>query len=109
MPRKKDIDLEALLGAVKAGKTSKQIMDELGIKTSVQLKTYYADALMSTGQIPEIKLSRGRPKSTTPKAIQVNEKGALIIPRELVIEMGFKEGDTFNVRKSKSGLSLKRS
>jgi hypothetical protein len=109
MPRKKDIDLEALLETVKSGKPSKQIMDEFGIKTSVQLKTLYADALMSTGVVPKIKTTRGRPKSTPFNVIHVNKRGTLIIPRELVAEMGFKEGDTFNIRRSKLGLSLKRS
>jgi hypothetical protein len=38
----------------------------------------------------------------------VSKRGSVIINRILVAEMGFKEGDQFSVRKTKSGISLKQ-
>jgi len=38
----------------------------------------------------------------------VGVRGSLIIPRKLAEELGLRKGDAFDVRKSKSGLSLKK-
>ena len=37
----------------------------------------------------------------------INKSGSLIIPKEKIEELGFKENDTFTIRKTKSGISLK--
>ena len=42
------------------------------------------------------------------KEVSINKRGSLIIPKYLVQDMGFKEGDTFEARKTKAGVSLKK-
>ncbi|MEW5721991.1 MAG: hypothetical protein AB1896_02720 [Thermodesulfobacteriota bacterium] len=109
MPKRKVVNFEKLLKAVESGKTSKEIMDTFGIKTSAQLKSMYLDALVSKGKAKGIPGRGGKsgagPKS---KAIMVNKRGSLVISKELVSEMGFNIEDAFTVRKTKSGISLKK-
>jgi bifunctional DNA-binding transcriptional regulator/antitoxin component of YhaV-PrlF toxin-antitoxin module len=38
----------------------------------------------------------------------VGKRGSIIVPKGLVAELGFVENDKFLVRKTKSGISLKR-
>jgi hypothetical protein len=107
MPRKKQVNADKLIEAVESGLPSTKIMDKFGIKTSAQLKALYLDALVEKGKAPGIKTRAGRaPKKS--KEIFVNKRGSLIVPRELVEEMGFKEEDEFSITKTKSGISLKR-
>jgi hypothetical protein len=109
MPRKKVVNQEKLVKAVESGTPSKEIMEKFGIKTSAQLKALYLDALVAKGKAKGIV---GRiPKSGAGKKdknILVNKRGSLIVPKDLVAEMGFKEGEVFKVRKTKSGVSLKK-
>ncbi len=37
----------------------------------------------------------------------VSKRGSVVIPKAMIDEMGFKEGNRFTVRKTKSGISLK--
>ena len=85
-------------------------MKEFGIKTSAQLKAKYLDAMIEKGEIPAIVTTRGPGKKaeTKSKSILVNKRGSIIVPKELVEEMGFKVGNEFMVRKSKAGVSLKK-
>ena len=50
MPKKKKVDNDKLIQAVKSGKPSQEVMKEFGIKTSAQLKTKYFDALVEKGR-----------------------------------------------------------
>jgi hypothetical protein len=110
MPRKKVVNQEKLVKAVESGTPSKEIMEKFGIKTSAQLKALYLDALVAkgkakgiVGRVPKSGLAGKRDKN-----IVVNKRGSLIVPKDLVAEMGFKEGEAFKVRKTKSGVSLKK-
>ena len=109
MPKKKNVNSEKLIKAVKSGTPATEIMEKFGIKTSAQLKALYLDALVSKGEAPAI---AGRQKSAASvsksKSIVVNKRGSLVIPRPLVEEMGFKLDDAFNIRKTKAGISLKK-
>ncbi|MBU2549803.1 MAG: hypothetical protein KKB20_15420 [Proteobacteria bacterium] len=109
MPRKKQVDADKLIAAVKAGKPSKEIMEEFGIKTTAHLKALYYDALVEKGLAPAI-ADRGSQAAAEKKTkqIQVNKRGSLIVPAPMVEEFGFKEGELFTVRKTKAGVSLKR-
>ena len=110
MPRKRKLDGKKLLAAIQAGTNSKEIMDKFGIKTAAQLKVAYADALMQSGTVPEIVSSRGSGKpEKASREIQVGKRGSLIISKEMVDELGFAMGDGFTVRKTKSGINLKKS
>ena len=110
MPRKKNIDIKKLVAAVESERSSKEIMEEFDIGNLTQLKSLYVDALMELGKIPQMTGRRSESKSDVleTKEIKVNKRGSLIVPRELIDEMGFGIGETFSVQKSPAGVSLKR-
>ena len=107
MPRKKTVDLKKLWQAVEAGQNQKEIMKDFGIKTSAQLKALVYDALVDQDKAKEIVSSRGGAGKKS-KEILVNKRGSLVIPKDLVDEMGFEIEEMFSVRKTKSGISLRK-
>jgi hypothetical protein len=110
MPRKMTVDSAKLLKAVESGIPSKDIMKDFGIKTSAQLKSLYLDALIEQGKAIGItgRGQRGRKAVGGDQEIRVNKRGSLVIPKGMVEEMEFDEGDIFVIRKTKSGLNLKK-
>lgn len=110
MPKKKIVDGEKLIKAVAEGQASKELMDKFGIKTSGQLKALYLDALAAQGLVTGIagRTSKTAKEAKKTKELVVNKRGSLVIPREMVDEMGFKVEETFTVRKTKAGISLKK-
>ena len=114
MPRKKKVNAGKLIAAVESGESSKSIMAKFGIKTSPQLKALYLDALAEKGKVKGI-VSRGSQNKKSAKSAKkakttkINKRGSLVIPRTMVEEMGFKSGQSFSVRKTKAGLSLRQS
>lgn len=107
MPQKKKIDNKALIKAVESGMTRREVMAQFGFKTPAMVSTYYLDALVETGRAKGIV---GRQPTAKPgKALKVNQRGSLIIPKEMVEELGCKVGDTFTVSKALKGdgISLK--
>ena len=109
MPKKMKIDSKKLIKLVEAGTAQKEIMEQFGFKNSSQLKVAYANALMDTGKVAEIKSGRSSAKAGAPsREVAVNKRGSLVVPKALVAELGLQEGDRFQVRPSKSGLSLRK-
>ncbi len=109
MPRKKKIDTKKLIKMVKDETPQPEIMKAFGFKTSVQLKNAYMNALIEAGKVPAIKSGRrGAAKPAISNEVNVGKRGSVIIPKGLVAELGFVENDRFLVRKTKSGISLKR-
>ena len=110
MPRKaKKIDYAALLKMIEEQVTQKEIMEKFDFKTITQLKTSYANALMETGKAPKlIGKSKGLKPEKIDRAVSVNKRGTLIIPKQVIEYLGLAEGETFEIRKSKAGLSLKK-
>ena len=111
MPRKKKIDLHALIKAVESGLPRKEIMNQFGFTSPVQVTTYYLDSLVETGQAKAIvgrKAKTGK-AGREGKIITVNKRGSLVIPREKAAELGYEVGDTFSVSQTKKGdgISLK--
>ena len=108
MPKRKQIDNKDLLKMIKEESPQPEIMEKFGFKNSTQLKVAYANALMETGEAPEIK-GKGRTKKAKPvnTKVAVNGRGSLIIPKALVDSMKIKEGQAFEVKKVASGLQLK--
>ena len=85
------------------------IMTTFGIKTSAQLKALYVDALVEQGKVKAIGSSKsrvGRPAKKV-NTVKVNQRGSLVVPKELIEEFGFKVGDSFTVRKTKAGVAAK--
>lgn len=108
MAKKKVIDTQALLKAVKDGVAQPDIMEEFGFKTSTQLKIAYANALMESGEAPKIKGVGQKKKKPIDMKITVNNRGSLIIPKKLVEIMKVKVGETFEVKNTASGIQLKK-
>jgi hypothetical protein len=108
MPRKKKIDYAALIQMAKDNVPQNEIMSKFGLKTSTQLKVAYANALMETGQAPVLATGRAAKAQALNMEISVGKRGSLIIPKDVVEHFGFKVEDSFEIRKSQAGLSLKK-
>ncbi len=110
MARKKIVDSVQLIKAVEAGKVANEIMEKFGINTRTQLKTLYLDALVGGGRAKAIvgRVPKGDAQAKQSKETKVNKRGSVVVPREMVEGMGFSIDDTFTIRKTKSGISLKR-
>ena len=109
MPKRKKIDNKALLKMIKEEVPQAEIMEKFGFKTSTQLKVAYANALMASGGAPEIK-GKGRKKKVKPvnTKVTVNARGSLVIPKVLVGSMKIKDGQSFEVKKTPAGITLKK-
>jgi len=109
MPKKKMGDPEKLIKMIEDQVPQAEIMKKLGVKTSTQLKTAYANALIASGRVPGIAGGRGSRKSESKKkTVGVGKRGSIIVPAELVSDMGFGQDERFTVRKTKGGLALKK-
>ena len=107
MPKKKALDAGKLIKMVQDEVPQVEIMKKMGFKTSTQLKAAYMTALVAEGKVPAIKGGRGGKKADKGKQIGVGKRGSIIIPAEVVAEMGIGADAKFTIRKSKSGLALK--
>ncbi|MCF7910503.1 hypothetical protein K9L16_02415 [Candidatus Pacearchaeota archaeon] len=101
------VDSKNLLQRVKEGVEQNRIMQEFGFKNSSQLKVAYTNALMEEGIVPELVGGRGSSKKGGPPKAKVNKRGSIVVPKEVVSEFGYDIGSTFEVKKTKSGISLK--
>jgi hypothetical protein len=110
MPRKKIVDHPKLIKMVQEGAPQAEIMKKFGYGTSTQLKVAYANALIQTGQAAAIKGGRKgeRKGKKKVKLVKVGKRGSIIIPADMVAEMKIGKADKFTVRKSKSGISMKK-
>ncbi|MBU0514890.1 MAG: AbrB/MazE/SpoVT family DNA-binding domain-containing protein [Proteobacteria bacterium] len=109
MPKKLQVDAKKLLKMVKDGVPQKEIMSRLGFKTSTQLKTAITNAAMAEKILPPLVGGRkGGKQVAIKKNVKVNSRGSLIIPKQLIDAYGLKVGDSFEVRRSKAGMSLKK-
>lgn len=108
MPKKKQIDNKLLIKMVQDGVPRPEIMKKFKFKTSTQLTVAYAKAQMDAGKIPEIADGRGGGKSAPTNEVKIGKRGSLIIPKGIVESLGIAVGDTFAVRKTKAGISLKK-
>jgi hypothetical protein len=108
MPRRKIVDHSKLIKMVQDGAAQADIMKKFGYSTSTQLKAAYANALIQTGQAAAIiggrKSEEGKAKKS--KDVKVGKRGSIIIPADLVAELGIAAEDQFSVRRSKSGIAL---
>ena len=102
------IDPAKLVEAVQSGKPQGEVMKQFNFKSATQFKSHYLNALIETGKAPEIKVGRASSKAASTKDVAVSKRGSVVIAKALVDEMGFAIGDRFAVRKTKSGISLKK-
>ena len=108
MPAKKKVDYKKLIKAVESGKAQAEIIKNFKFNTATQFKNHYLNALIEAGKAPEIVTSRASKKSVPAKEAFVSKRGSVVIAKKLIEEMGFAVGDKFAVRKTKSGISLKK-
>lgn len=108
MPKKKAVDSKKLIKMVKDQTPQPEIMKAFGFKTSTQLKTAYMNALIEQGEVPAIKSGRRTSKAATSNEVNVGKRGSIIVPKGLVAELGYVENDRFLVKKTKTGISLKK-
>jgi hypothetical protein len=108
MPAKKKVDYKKLLKMVESGKHQAEIIKEFAFNTATQFKNHYLSALIEAGKAPEIKTGRASTQSKPAKDAFVSKRGSVVIAKGLIEEMGFAVGDKFAVRKTKSGISLKK-
>jgi hypothetical protein len=108
MPKKKVINSKKLIKMVKDETPQPEIMKAFGFKASTQLKTAYMNALIEEGTVPGIKSGRSAAKPSISNEVNVGKRGSIIIPKGLVEELGYVENEKFLVKKTKSGISLKK-
>lgn len=108
MPKKKVFDAKKLLKMIKDGTAQAEIMKAFGFKTSLQLKNAHYRGLVETGEVPAIKSARAGRKPKDVKVLSVGKRGSIILPKEMVRELGINASDKFTVRKTKAGIALKR-
>jgi len=108
MAKRLSINSKALIKAVESGLPKKEIMNKFGIKNYGQLKPLYIDALIKEGKIKRIVNRKAKAPAQKSKEIKVNKRGSLIIPKEIVAEMGFKIGSSFRIEETEIGISLKK-
>jgi hypothetical protein len=108
MPAKKKVDGAKLIKMVKSGKHQSEIMKVFKFNTAAQFKAHYLDALMEAGKAPEIKAGRAKTTVSSAKQATVSKRGSVVVSKTLITEMGFNVGDKFAVRKTRSGISLRK-
>ena len=108
MPKKKVFDAKKLIKMVKDETHTQEIMKAFGFKTAAQIKAAHYRALVETGVIPGIVGGRGAGKPAKVKLVKVGKRGSIIIPAEMVSELGLGADGKFTVRKTKTGVALKR-
>ena len=99
MPKRKVVDHEKLIQMVQDGAPQYDIMKKFGYGTATQLKVAYANALIQSGQVPGIAGGRGTGKAAkaAAKEVKVGKRGSIIIPAEMVEELGIGADDRFTV------------
>jgi hypothetical protein len=109
MPKKKAFDAKKLIKMVKDETPQPEIMNAFGFKTAAQVKTAYLKALVDAGEIPGIVGGRGgSKKAAAPKTVKIGKRGSIIVPAEMVSDLGLGSEGAFTVRKTKVGLALKK-
>ena len=106
--KKKEIDNKALIKMVNDKATKKEIIERFGIKTYAQVDKAYLDALVQEKIVTGITSGRGSSKKTVSNKIKLNKRGSLIISKALADSLDITAKDTFEVKKSKAGISLKK-
>lgn len=108
MPAKKKIDGAKLISMVESGEHQKDIMQAFKFNTTAQFKSHLLDEYMKVGKVPEVKSGRLKKASGNAKEALVSKRGSVVISKAMIDEMGFGIGEKFTVRKTKSGISLRK-
>ncbi len=100
MSRRRTVDSSKLIEAVKSGRVSKATLDSFGLDTAVRTDKEKAGKRVRRPRVAvEVEIFRD---------IQVNKRGSIILPKSLIEELGFALEDSFAIRKTKAGISLRK-
>jgi hypothetical protein len=101
MTKRRKVNASKVIEAVESGRLSKDVMDSFGLEKPA----------------PPIKSRRGRRRKSgedgedltgfTLADVTITKRGSLVIPREVIEQLGFQIDDGFIVRKTKAGMILK--
>ena len=99
-----------LLEMVRKGIPDKEIMKELGIQTKASLKRMYYDALVEAGKIKDIMTERKMTKvALKRRALAIGKRGTILLSKALLVDqLGFKEGEKFEVTKRRDNIILRK-
>jgi hypothetical protein len=98
MPKKKEVNFQKLIERIEDGAEEPTLLQEFEFKTSAQLKSAYFDALVKLKNVPPISQA---------KIVTIKKRGSITINKQLVQEFGFKEGDSFEIKKDGYNIFLK--
>lgn len=108
MPAKKKVNGAKLISMAESGAHQKDIMKAFKFNTTAQFKSHLLDEYMKVGKVPEVKSGRIKKTGNTTKEALVSKRGSVVISKAVIDEMGFALGDKFSIRKTKSGISLRK-
>jgi hypothetical protein len=92
---------------IRKGKSDKEIMGELKIKSKATLVKKHYQEMIAAGKIRSIKTAgRGRPKAISTE-VKVGKRNTVTVKSDLVENFGFKPGDKFEVKRTRGGILLK--
>ena len=95
--RRKLVDASKVIEAVESGRLSKDVMDTYGL----------AKKMNEVGTRRRRRRDGDKPDDRKYGEITISKRGSLVLPAEMVEELGCKPDDAFIVRKTKSGMVLK--
>jgi len=108
MPRRKEVDNKALLKDIKEGISQADLLKKYGFKSAISLKMAQLKALEEEqGIIPIKGTGRSRKSKPIELNVKINSRGSLILPKVLIESMDFKQGESFEVKRTPSGIMLK--
>ena len=104
------VEAKKLIEMVERGIPANEIRKELGIKSRAPLKGMYYKALVEAGKIKDI-LTEREMKKAAPKrrALRIGKRGTILLSRALLMDqLGFKEGEKFEVTKRRDSIILRK-
>ncbi len=104
MKKRRIVDSSKLIEAVESGQLDRNLVSKFGIETS---RTRKLGSKEAADKEKALRRRQGAGSGKN-KKITVNQRGSLVVPREIVETLGFELGETFQVKKTNSGISLKR-
>ena len=108
MAKRKRRPAGPITSLIRAGKTDKEIMAELGIKSKAALLKQHYQEMVEAGKVKPIPASgRGRPKVINTE-IKVGKRGTVTVKANIMQMLGFGPGDVFEVKRTRGGILLKK-
>lgn len=105
MAKKKLVEHNALVQAIEMGTEKEKVMERFGYKSASTLKVAYLNALMALDKVPAV--NNKRKKKKVENLVKINNRGNIVIPKNLVDFLGLSETDLFRIEKTSAGLTLK--